>query len=53
MAKNLVHFLILFAVADAKHEQDLASAEILEVIEEIPYHELFIHDFVEYMPRGD
>ena len=29
-----------------------ASTDLLEVIEEVPYHELFIHNFEELVPRS-
>uniref|UniRef100_A0A7N2KUK3 Uncharacterized protein n=1 Tax=Quercus lobata TaxID=97700 RepID=A0A7N2KUK3_QUELO len=33
-------------------EHTWASKELLEVIEAMPYHELFIHSLEELMPRG-
>ena len=33
-------------------EPTWASTDLLEVIEEVPYHELFIHNFEELVPRS-
>ena len=35
-----------------KTQSDWASAELLDLIEAVPYHEQFIHTFEEAMPRG-
>ena len=35
-----------------KTQSDWASAELLDLIETVPYHEHFIHTFEEAMPRG-
>lgn len=33
-------------------QSDWASAELLDLIEAVPYHEQFIHTFEEAIPRG-
>ena len=35
-----------------KTQSDWASAELLDLIEVVPYHEHFSHTFEEAMPRG-
>ena len=35
-----------------KTQSDWASAQLLDLIEAVPYHEQFIHTFEEALPRG-